>query len=109
MSQHDFCFRFEGTWGIRGDSRPARPLPPQPQCIILVIRLQSSQAIVLPGAGDLRAGFLPDCFWEDTEINLRPTFCFTKGRFRCLPGISLGNIRPGGPIYGPEALLHNAT
>ncbi len=30
-----------------------------------------------------------------------------EGRFRFFPGGSPAKIRPGRPIYGPEAILHN--
>ncbi len=37
----------------------------------------------------------------------RPADGLREGRFRCFPGSSLAKIRPGRPIYGPEALLRN--
>ncbi len=38
---------------------------------------------------------------------LRPALCRPEGRFKCFPGSSPAKIRPGRPIYGPEALLSN--
>ncbi len=38
---------------------------------------------------------------------LRPAYGRPEGRSRCFPGISPAKIRPGRPIYGPEALLSN--
>jgi hypothetical protein len=35
---------------------------------------------------------------------LRPAFGRPEGPFRCFPGSSPAKIRPGRPIYGPEAL-----
>jgi hypothetical protein len=59
-------------------------------------------AIVVPGRESaFRAGFWPDCYRENAEIG-RP-----ECRFRFFPGSSPAKIRPGRPIYGPEALLPN--
>ena len=38
---------------------------------------------------------------------LRPAFGRPEGPFRYVPGSCPANTRPGRPIYGPEALLHN--
>ncbi len=38
---------------------------------------------------------------------LRPAGGRPEGRFRCFPGRSPAKIRPGRPIYGPEALLRD--
>ena len=35
----------------------------------------------------------------------RPAFGWPEGRFRCFPGSSLAQIRPGRPISGPESFL----
>ena len=65
-------------------------------------------AIVLPGRKSaLRAGFWPDCYWEGSEIGLRPADGRPDGVFRCFPGSSPAKIRPGRPTYGPEALLRD--
>ena len=59
---------------------------------------------MLPGRKSaFRAGFWSDCYRENTG----PAFGRPEGRFRCFPGSSPTKIRPGRPIYGPEALLHN--
>ncbi len=63
--------------------------------------------MVLPGRkSDFRAGFWPDCYRESTKIG-PPAEGQPEGRFRCFPGSSPAEIRPGRLIYGPEALLRN--
>ena len=58
----------------------------------------SGPEIGLPG--QILAGLLPGK--RRNRPSGRP-----EGRFRCLPGSSPAKIRPGSPIYGPEALLRN--
>jgi hypothetical protein len=41
------------------------------------------------------------------KLALRPDFGRPEGRVRCFPSSSPAKIRPGRPIYGPEALLCN--
>jgi hypothetical protein len=65
-------------------------------------------AIMLPGRKSaFRAGFQPDCYRENTEIGPPAGRRPAQGRFRCFPGSSPAQIRPGRPISGPEALLRN--
>ena len=57
----------------------------------------SGPEIGLPGR--IWAGLLPG--------KHRPAFGRPEDRFRCFPGSSPAEIRPGRPISGPEALLRN--
>ena len=45
---------------------------------------------------------------EEPTSALRPAFGRPEGRFGSLPGSRLAKIRPGRPIYGPEAVLHDS-
>ncbi len=49
--------------------------------------------------GWILAGLLPG------KHRNRPSEGRPEGRFRCFPGKNPATIRPGRPIYGPEALL----
>ncbi len=40
-------------------------------------------------------------------VGRRPAGGPREDRFRCLPGGSPAQIRPGRPIFGPEALMRN--
>ena len=65
-------------------------------------------AIVLPGRKSaFRAGFWPDCFRESTEIGPGRPKAGRRADFGAFPGSRLAKIRPGRPIYSPEALLRN--
>ena len=67
-------------------------------------------AIMLPARKSaFRAGFWPDCYRERTQIGLPAGLRPAGGLISVLsfPGSSPAKIRPGRPIYGPEALLHN--
>ncbi len=65
-------------------------------------------AIVRPARRlDFGDGFQPDCCGRAPKAALRPAFGRPEGRFRCFPESSPAEIRPGRPIYGPEALLRN--
>ncbi len=44
---------------------------------------------------------------KEPNSALRPAFGRPEGRFRFFPGSRPAKIRPGRPIYGPEALLRN--
>jgi hypothetical protein len=52
--------------------------------------------------GGLNRPLLPG---SRSKSALRPAFGRPEGRFRCFPGSSPAEIRPGRPISGPEALL----
>ncbi len=50
---------------------------------------------------------VPTGTWKTMKSGLRPAKCRPEGKCRCFPGRGPAKIRPGRPIYGPEALLRN--
>jgi hypothetical protein len=73
------------------------------QMIALVVRQQCSRA------GDRVSGsdFGRTAIGKAPKTAFRPAEGRPDGQFRCFPGSSPAKIRPGRPIYGPEALLRN--
>ncbi len=76
---------------------------PQKDIELLYVTQECFRAVNLPSGPD----FGRTATGKAPELALRPAFGRPEGRFRRFPGSSPAEIRPGRPIYGPEARLRN--
>ncbi len=87
----------------RSDQRP-----PFRESLQKLTKSTLCRAILLPcRKSAFRAVFEPDCYRESTEVGPPAGRGPAGGTILMFPGSSPAKIRPGSPIYGPEALLPN--